>query len=48
MLNWIFSNRTFFDIEPVYLYSTELLEIELFDIELCVKNCTYAKVNCLK
>ena len=36
MLNWIVSNRTVFDIETVcgqklYIYSTELFELELFD-----------------
>ena len=29
MLIWIVWNRTVFDIETVYLYSTELFEIEL-------------------
>ena len=30
MLNWITWNRTIFNIEHVYLYKTELFEIELF------------------
>ena len=30
MLNWIIWNRTVFDIEMVYLCSTELFEIEQF------------------
>ena len=30
MLSWIVWNRTVFEIETVYLYETELLEIELF------------------
>ena len=30
MQNWIFLNRTIFDIETAYLCSTELFEIELY------------------
>ena len=39
MLNLIVWNRSVFDIEIVYLYQTELFEIELF---------LYAKLDCLK
>ena len=30
MLNWIFKNKTVFDIETVYLGEIKLFEIELF------------------
>ena len=37
MLNWIVWSRTVFDIETVYLGSTELFEIKLFlTLNLCI------------
>ena len=29
MLNWFFKNKLLFDTEPVYLWETDLFEIEL-------------------
>ena len=45
MLNWTDWNKTVFDIETVYLCSTELFEKELF---FKLNLCTYTLLNHLK